>query len=165
MRTEVDPRHRQGARSWIRWSGRRGGSYLGAMLVLSVCWMRGQWREDLQSSSRPLSTILSILSFSFIRYPDENSVGESLLLEGVGVFLLLFPGDVLLLLLSGGVGDPLLLEGVGSLFLLRPLTDILLLFLGGVGSLLLLLYCLYCRPLWGRFPVSGLGAAGCEIGL
>ena len=114
------------------------------MLVLSVCLMRGQWREDLQSSSRPLSTILSILSFSFIRYPDENSVGESLLLEGVGVFLLLFPGDVLLLLLSGGVGDPLLL--------------------GGVGSLLLLLYCLYCRPFWSRFPVSGLGAAGCEVG-
>ena len=105
-----------------------------------------------------------MMYISFRRYSDENSVGDSLLLEGVGVLLLPFPGDVLLLL-SGGVCDPLLLEGVGSLLLLRPLTDILLLFLGGVGSLLLLLYCLYCRPLWGRFPVSGLGAAGCEIGL
>lgn len=125
----------------------------------------GQWREDLESSSRPLSTILSILSSSFIRYSDENSVGDSLLLEGVDVFLLPFPGDVLLLLLSGGVGDPLILEGMGSLLFFHPLRDILLLLLGGVGSLLFLLYCLYCRPLWGRFPVSGLGAAGCEVGL
>ena len=87
----------------------------------------------MESSSVPFPTILSILSFSFRRYSDENSVGDSLLLEGVGVLLLPFPGDVLLLL-SEGVCDPLLLEDVGSLLLFRPLTDILLLFLGA-GSL------------------------------
>ena len=34
----------------------------------------GQWREALESSSVPFSTILSILSFSFRRYSDENNL-------------------------------------------------------------------------------------------
>ena len=39
MRTLVGARHCQEARSWIRWSRRRGGSSLVAKLVLLLDWV------------------------------------------------------------------------------------------------------------------------------